>query len=109
MSGPAKDARTISAAILHFAFTRYSFELRLGRTGQVRQASARKLAGAVILAALLLSALAAAAFAALGAAARSTAALALATALATLVLVLIWHLILLCQYQNANTRCNALF
>jgi L-asparagine transporter-like permease len=95
---------------VHFAFTRYSFELRLGRTGQVRQASARKLAGAVILAALLLSALAAAAFAALAAAAaRSTAALALATALATLVLVLIWHLILLCQYQKANTRCNALF
>jgi L-asparagine transporter-like permease len=87
---------------------RYSFELRLGRTGQVRQASARKLTGAVILAALLLSALTAAGFAAL-AAARSTAATALAATLVTLVLVLIWHLILLCQYQKPNTRCNALF
>jgi hypothetical protein len=45
---------------MHFAFMPYSFELRLGRTGQVRQASAGNLTGAVILAALPLPALAAA-------------------------------------------------
>jgi hypothetical protein len=81
----------------------YSFELRLGRTGQVRQASAGDSTGAVILAALPLSALAAAFAAALAAlplsalAAAFAAALALAATLATLVLVLIWHLILLSQ------------
>jgi hypothetical protein len=40
MSGPAKDAKTMSAAIVHFVFMPYSFELRLGGTGRVRQASA---------------------------------------------------------------------